>query len=190
MNKDVVLLLAIRWLKFIFAGCITLLFRLITPLVGWSNVSLLMATQFAGSVAFGPWVAGLYGSLSMFLLDAFMGALGPWTIATSICQGIVGVVGGYYLARRSTDRQRFWSSTQRFLTASIVGTLFFDLVTGVLLAPLYHTPMSVAAIGQVPFTARHLVGNMIFATMAPWFTERFMKNLSLEARVLGFAPHP
>lgn len=164
--------------KFALAGFITLLFRLVTPLLGMPNVAPLMATQLAGARAYGPWVAGLYGFLGMILLDACTGALGPWTIATSICYAIVGVAGGYYLKDRPI-------TVRHYVGVSVVGTLFFDLVTGVLLAPIHGTPLGVAALGQIPFTLWHLAGNSFFALFAPWFFRSVIGNCSLELRLIG-----
>ncbi|MFA6432555.1 MAG: hypothetical protein WCV82_01945 [Candidatus Paceibacterota bacterium] len=161
--------------KFCLAGLVTLFFRLITPLIGLPNATPLMATELASAKAYGPWIGGLYGMFSMVILDAVMGKLESWTIATSLCYGVVGVLGGYYLGRRR-------ASIGNFLLVSIVGTLFFDLVTGILLAPLHGTPMMIAAIGQIPFTLRHLGWNMFFACFAPWFYREIMANISLELR--------
>ncbi len=156
-------------LKYVAGFVGILVVRLITPLIGWSNISPLMATQLAGSKAYGPIVGGLYGALSMVLLDVFMSKVGPWTILTAVSYGIVGVWGGYFLRNRA-------GSARNFIIVSIIGTLFFDLVTGVLAGPiLFHQPFMEALVGQIPFTIRHLVGNVFFAAvLAPWFYRAIM----------------
>ncbi|MBU6427299.1 ECF transporter S component [Patescibacteria group bacterium] len=164
-----------------FAG--TLVFRLLSPFMGLWNVSPLMATEFAGSKAYGPWVGGLYGALSMFILDALMHKLGTWTIVTSLCYGAVGVWGAYFFRNRS-------ASAKNFVIASVVGTLFFDLITGVIMGPLmFGMSWSAAAIGQIPFTLRHLAGNVFFAiVLAPWFYRKIMANPKWElSRIFGTA---
>ena len=157
--------------KYTLGFVLTLLFRLVTPLVGLSNISPLMATQLTGSKAYGALLGGLYGAASFVLLDLLVGRIGSWTITTSITYGIVGVVGAWYLNNKE-------ASAKNFVVASIVGTLFFDLITGVLMGPLfYDQSWSSAIIGQIPFTARHLVGNMTFAALlAPWFYRAIMSN--------------
>lgn len=149
----------------------TLVFRLLSPFLGLWNVSPLMATELAGSKSYGPIVGGLYGALSMVLLDILMSKVGPWTILTALTYGAVGVWGGYFLRNRS-------ATTKSFVIASIVGTLFFDLVTGVLMGPLlYGQPWVTAIVGQIPFTLRHLAGNVFFASvLAPWFYRKIMEN--------------
>lgn len=157
----------------------TLMFRLITPLLGMWNISPLMATQYAGSKAYGPVVGGLYGALSMIALDAIVGKIGSWTILTAITYGLVGIGGGYFFRNRK-------ATATHFVMASIVGTLFFDLITGVMAGPLlYDQSWSAALIGQVPFTIRHLAGNLFFAVaLAPWFYHAIMSNPSWEFPLL------
>ncbi len=161
----------------------TLLFRLLSPFLGLWNVSPLMATELAGSKAYGPWVGGLYGALSIALLDVLMGKVGSWTIMTSLTYGMVGVFGAYFFKGRS-------ATARNFVLASIIGTLFFDVITGVLMGPMFYgqTWMS-AIIGQVPFTARHLIGNTFFAAfLAPWFYRAIMNNPQwVFLRILKFA---
>lgn len=163
--------------KFAFAGVITLFFRLITPLLGLPNVTPLMATELAGAKAYGPWIAGMYGALGMFLLDVSMGKLGPWTLWTSLCYGTVGVAGGYWLKGRQSD----W---QDYVKVSIAGTLFFDLVTGIILPVTHGQAFLVVVLGQIPFTARHLAGNIFFAHYAPWFCHTVIGNPTWEYRLI------
>lgn len=160
-------------LKFVAGFVGTIAVRLITPALGWSNISPLMATQLAGSKAYGPIIGGIYGALSMLLLDVLMSKVGPWTMLTALSYGIVGVVGGYFLRNRT-------GSAKNFIIVSIAGTLFFDLVTGVLAGPiLFQQPFITALTGQIPFTIRHLLGNVLFAAvLSPWFYRAIMNNPS------------
>lgn len=161
----------------------TLVFRLLSPFFGFWNVSPLMATELAGAKAYGPFVGFLYGSLSIALVDIMMGKAGTWTIITSLTYGAVGVFGAYYLKNKT-------ASTKNFIVASIIGTLFFDLVTGVFMGPLmFGQPWIEAIVGQIPFTLRHLAGNIGFAIiLAPWFYRKIMTNPSWEiSRVFKFS---
>lgn len=157
--------------KYIVGFIGTLIFRLISPMLGLWNISPLMATELSGAKVYGPWIGGIYGALSMVFLDLIMGKVGIWTIITSITYGAVGVFGAMYLKNRS-------ASAGNFVIASIVGTLFFDLITGVLMGPImFGGSFAVAAIGQIPFTIRHLSGNVFFASvLAPWFYFKIMNN--------------
>ncbi|MFA6552550.1 MAG: ECF transporter S component [Candidatus Paceibacterota bacterium] len=153
----------------------TLIFRLLSPFLGLWNISPLMATELAGAKAYGPIVGGLYGALSIALVDILMGKAGQWTIITSLTYGAIGVFGAYFLKNKN-------AGVKNLVIASIVGTLFFDLITGVLMGPLmFGQPWSEAFFGQVPFTLRHLAGNIFFATvLAPWFYRKIMNNTSWE----------
>lgn len=157
--------------KYIAGFVGTFIFRLLSPFFGMWNVSPLMATELAGSKAYGPLVGGLYGALSIALLDIIVGKVGSWTIITALTYGAVGVWGAYFFKKRP-------ASASNFVIASIAGTLFFDLVTGVLMGPLlYGQPWIVAIVGQIPFTLRHLAGNVFFASvLAPWFYRKIMNN--------------
>ncbi len=169
--------------KFIAGFIATIIFRLLSPFLGLWNVSPLMATELAGSKAYGPMVGGFYGAGSIALVDLFMGKLGSWTIITALTYGAVGVWGGYFLQRRN-------ATAKNFVIASIVGTLFFDLITGVLMGPLmYHQAWSDAILGQIPFTLRHLAGNIFFAVvLAPWFYRKVMENPQWElSKIFKFA---
>jgi len=169
--------------KYIVGFLGTLIFRLLSPFFGLWNISPLMATELAGAKAYGPWVGGLYGALSIALVDIIMGKTGSWTIVASITYGLVGVFGAYFLKNRS-------ASAKNFIIISIIGTLFFDLITGVLMGPLlFGGSIIAAAIGQVPFTIRHLLGNTFFAAvLAPWFYHKIMTNPKFElAHILKFA---
>jgi len=170
-------------LKYVIGFAGTLLFRLLSPFLGLWNISPLMATELTGAKVYGPWIGGLYGTVSMALIDLIMGKVGMWTIVTSLTYGAVGIFGAYYLKNRD-------ASAKNFVIASIVGTLFFDLITGVLMGPiLFGGSFMIAALGQIPFTVRHLAGNVFFATvLAPWFYRKIMSNSALElSKVLKFA---
>ena len=183
--KDSFVTPLVGFAKFALGGLFTLAFRLVTPLIGMPNVTPLMATQFSGAKAYGPWIGGLYGFLSMIALDLVTGNVGYWTISTSICYGLIGIVAGYMFKGRSP-------STKDFLVASVAGTLFFDLVTGVLMAPLAGTSIQVAFVGQIPFTAYHLVGNLFFALFSRIFYEKIMGNPALEIKLIfkdAYVPH-
>ena len=157
----------------------TLVFRLLSPFLGLWNVSPLMATELAGSKAYGPWVGGLYGALSIALLDIIVGKTGLWTIITALTYGAVGVWGAFFFRSRA-------GTAWNFVLASVIGTLFFDLVTGVFMGPLlYGQPWVEAIVGQIPFTLRHLAGNMFFAgVLAPWFCRKIMENPKWELKAI------
>lgn len=166
--------------KYVAGFILSLIFRLLSPFFGLWNVSPLVATQLTGSKAYGPIVGGLYGALSIVLLDVIVGRVGLWTLITASVFGVIGIGAAYFLK----DHE---ASAKYFVVAGIVGTLFFDLVTGVFMGPLFYGQSWMAAlIGQIPFTLRHLLGNIAFtAVLSPWFYKKIMHNPEWElSRIL------
>lgn len=163
--------------KYIVGFVGTLAFRLVSPFLGLWNISPLMATEIAGAKAYGPIAGGIYGALSIALVDLFMGKIGSWTIVTALTYGVVGVGAGYFLKNRS-------ATSYNFVAVSIAGTLFFDLITGVFMGPIFYAqPWMSAVLGQIPFTLRHLVGNVFFASvLSPWFYKKIMMNPKWELK--------
>lgn len=145
-----------------FLGC--LLFRLI-PLRA-PNVEPIMASIMplgpacAGRRKFGAWVAFLFGFLSIFVYD-LLTHFGSWTWIAGITYGLVGVASYLYF-------KKFKTSIFNFATFAFFATIAYDLVTGVLFAPIFHQTMFSALILQIPFTMLHLAGNIGFAvTLSP-----------------------
>ena len=94
----------------------------------------------------------------MVLYDFVTGHVGLWTWTTSITYGIVGVFSAIYF-------KKFKAKTSNFVIFAIIGTVFFDLVTGVLIAPFIGQSILNASFMQIPFTILHLAGNIGFAVM-------------------------
>ena len=140
----------------VFVGC--LLFRFI-PLRA-PNVEPIMASLMPVGRRYGPFFGFLFGFLSIIVYDSFT-HFGPWTWTTSITYGVIGLVSTFYF-------QKFKSSISNFLIFTFFATVAFDLITGVLFAPMFGQTMFNTLILQIPFTALHLAGNIGFAvTLSP-----------------------
>ena len=51
-----------------------------------------------------------------------------------------------------------------YVKFAVIGTLFFDAITGLTVGPLFFNQSFMSAlIGQIPFTILHLIGNVSFA---------------------------
>jgi vacuolar-type H+-ATPase subunit I/STV1 len=78
-----------------------------------------------------------------------------------ITYGVIGALSSLYF-------KKFKSSTFNFAVFAFFATIVFDLITGVLFAPMFGQTMLNALILQIPFTALHLAGNIGFAlTLSP-----------------------
>ena len=140
----------------VFVGC--LLFRLL-PLRA-PNVEPIMASIMPTARKYGAMVGFLFGFLSIFLYDAVT-HFGSWTWIAGITYGLVGAVSALYFSK-------FKSLIINFAIFAGFATIFYDLITGVLFAPIFHQSMLTALVLQIPFTALHLAGNIGFAlTLSP-----------------------
>jgi hypothetical protein len=190
--KDSFLLFLVRWLKFALAGLIVYGFRQMTYAMGLTdprnllviNLCPLMATQFAGVRAFGPKREGLlagllYGSFGIVALDFVTGHT-EMTWVTAPMYGLTALWGTVFLRGKAPT---VW----RYMSASIAGTIVFDLVTGVFTAPLapqpYTDTMAHAALLQWPVTAMGILTNCAFACACPVLAKAFSNTL-LEEQVV------
>jgi uncharacterized membrane protein len=153
----------------VFIGC--LLFRLI-PLRA-PNVEPIMASLMPLGRKYGAITAFLFGFLSIFLYDAIT-HFGSWTWIAGITYGLIGAVSALYFTRAKT-------SILNFAIFAFFATIIYDLVTGVLFAPMFHETMTTALILQIPFTLLHLAGNIGFTvTLSPILNRWFLsKDFSL-----------
>ena len=161
----------------IFVGCF--LFRLI-PLRA-PNVEPIMAAIMPvgitnkNSKKYSILISFLFGFLSIFLFD-LVTHFGTWTWITAITYGIIGIIATLFF-------QKFKAKTSNFVLFAVIATIFYDLVTGVLFAPIFHQTILNALIMQIPFTVLHLTGNIGFAlTISPvlsrWLSRSFVLNTS------------
>ena len=146
----------------IFLGC--LLLRLV-PFRA-PNLEPIMASIMpigpacTGRRKYGAIVGFLFGFLSIFFYDCLT-HFGSWTWVAGITYGLVGAVSRFYFSK-------FKSSVFNFAVFAVCATIFYDLVTGVLFAPIFHQTILSALVLQIPFTVLHLAGNNGFAlTISP-----------------------
>ncbi len=162
-----------NWLKFLLGFSICLILRLIPfrP----PNVEPIMATQMPFSKAYGKIYGFLFAFLSIFLFDVLTGKLGSWTLVTAFAYGFLALWAAYYFKNKE-------STSINYVKFSIMGTLAYDIVTGLSIGPIFfQQPFMQALIGQIPFTMMHLVGNIGFAAIAsPLIYGFVVENKKLE----------
>lgn len=133
--------------------------------------SMLLFPFFRGRYAF------LGAALAYSLVDvvpALLGAkgtVGLWTLTGAITWGMVGVLFSVH---------RPDGSPLGFMRLSVLGTIIFDGITGVILSPiLWGMPLEDAFMGQIPFTIKHLLGITALAVIfAPLLFPSISKNLT------------
>ncbi|MDE2030764.1 MAG: ECF transporter S component [Patescibacteria group bacterium] len=143
-----------NWFKYTFTFIMVLALRLIpfrTP-----NVEPIMAAQMPFGKVYGKLSAFLFGALSIVVYDSLTSGIGMWTVITALAYGLVGLGAGVYFKNRGG-----WKS---YATYAVIATILYDAATGLTLGPLFFgQSLSGALIGQIPFTALHLLGNVSFA---------------------------
>lgn len=168
-----------NWLKFVLGFVVCLLIRLI-PLRP-PNIEPILATQMPFSRAYGAYAGFIFAFLSIVIYDLVTGTLGVWTLLTAGVYGVLGFWAFFYFKKHQ-------ASALNYARFAVIGTLFFDAVTGLSIGPLFFgQSFSSAFVGQIPFTAMHLLGNVSFALLLSPAIYRFIiENKKLEILPLTF----
>ncbi|MFH1200853.1 MAG: DUF6580 family putative transport protein [bacterium] len=144
-----------NYFKFSLALVLCLLVRLI-PFRA-PNIEPILATLMPFSKAYGALVGFSFAVLSILLYDVITGTLGIQTFFTVFAYGMLGWWSGSYFKKHQAD-------TLGYVRFAILGTLFFDVFTGLTVGPIFFQQSFFASlVGQIPFTALHLIGNIVFA---------------------------
>ena len=142
-----------------------------------ANVEPLMATLMPFSKRYG-WIGGfVFAYLSIIIYDLITHQVGSWTWITGAVYGLVGV-GAYFFFRNRKG------SVKNYVIYAIIGTLVFDIITGVAMGPiLYGQPFMEALVGQIPFTVRHLLSSVVSSLLLSVLIEHWIvTNPKLETR--------
>lgn len=144
-----------NYLKFFFALILCLFARLIPLRI--PNIEPILATTMPFSKAYGVLVGFSFAILSILFYDVVTGTLGIQTFFTTFAYGIVALWSASYFEKRKAN-------VFNYVRFAIVGTLFFDAFTGLTVGPIFfHQSFTQSFVGQIPFTALHLLGNIVFA---------------------------
>ena len=139
------------------------------------NVEPILTATMPFSKKYG-WAGGfIFGFLSIVLFDVAVGQVGQWTWITGVAYGLLGV-GAYFFFRHKD------ASALNFLKYAVLGTILYDAATGLTIGPLFFgQTFADAFFGQIPFTALHLLGNMVLSvTISPILYRWVVNNRSLE----------
>lgn len=158
-----------NYLKFFLALLLCLLVRLI-PFRA-PNVEPILATMMPFGKAYGAFVGVSFAVLSILLYDVVTGTLGMQTFFTVGAYGMLGLWSASFFKKNK-------SGTRDYVRFAIFGTLFFDAFTGLTVGPIFfHQSFTQSLVGQIPFTAFHLIGNIIFALiLSPAIYENLIKK--------------
>ncbi|MBU0999245.1 hypothetical protein KKG24_02985 [Patescibacteria group bacterium] len=150
-----------NYFKFFLGLILCLLVRLI-PFRA-PNVEPILATMMPFSKVYGAFVGFSFAVLSILLYDIVTGTLGIQTFFTAIAYGILGLWAARYFSAQKCvpgGKKDKWG----YVRFAIFGTLFFDAFTGLSVGPIFfHQSFFGSLVGQIPFTALHLLSNVVFA---------------------------
>jgi hypothetical protein len=144
-----------NYFRFSIALVLCLLARLI-PFRA-PNIEPLMATTMPIGRAYGALFGFSFAVSSILIYDLLTHTLGMQTVFTAGAYGLLGLGSAIYFRNRK-------GNILDYVRFAIVGTLFYDAVTGLTVGPLFfHQSFFQSFVGQIPFTMLHLLGNIIFA---------------------------
>lgn len=146
-----------NWFKIFLGLVVCFLIRLI-PFRA-PNIEPILAAQMPFAKAYGKLVAFAFAFISMALYDVVSGQVGAWTLITALAYGFLGIWAAVFFKNRANN-------ALNYAKFAVMGTLAFDIVTGLSIGPLFFNQPFVSAVtGQIPFTALHLIGNVSFAML-------------------------
>ena len=169
-----------KWARTLGAFMICLIVRLIP--VRAPNVEPILAVQMPFAKRYGPFLAFLFGFASILLYDIITSRVGIWTLITALAYGALGIASSLYFKHRSGTRKQF-------VTFAIGATILYDAITGLTIGPLFfHQSFVASFVGQIPFTALHLLGNILFALLLSPAINRYLMRSEAESR--SFVENP
>lgn len=163
-----------NYFKYVLALALCLLVRLI-PFRA-PNIEPILATTMPMSRAYGALMGFSFAVLSILLYDLATHTLGVQTFFTAGAYGALGLWSANYFKHNR-------GKTIDYVRFAIMGTLFFDSVTGLTVGPmLFHQSFFASLVGQIPFTAIHLLGNVTLAfILSPAIYNFFIKKRKKES---------
>jgi energy-coupling factor transport system substrate-specific component len=154
-----------NWIKYTITFVSVMAFRLM-PFRA-PNIEPIMATIMPLGKVYGSIMSFVFGFLSIVLYDSVTSGFGIWTLITALAYGALGVGATYFFKNKSG-----WKN---YALYAVIATIFYDAVTGLTLGPLFfHQSFMMSLVGQIPFTALHLIGNVSFAIVLSPVIEKWM----------------
>ena len=172
-----------NYLKVVLVFTFCLLARLIP--FRMPNIEPILAATMPVGRAHGASISFSFAVFSILLYDLITGTLGVQTFFTALSYGLIALWSLSYLKNRegtALDYARF----------AIMGTLVYDALTGLTVGPLFfHQSFIGSLLGQIPFTAFHLIGNTIFALiLSPAIYNFMIKKKKKESVSIINIPNP
>ncbi|MBS7635155.1 hypothetical protein KEJ34_06680 [Candidatus Bathyarchaeota archaeon] len=149
-------------------GLITILTSLCVAtnylMIGLVNVKLMDLIVFVSGFRFGSLVGGLVGVLTWLVYGTInpYGFSLPILAATSLGEGVYGVVGGLIRGWRIPEMGRLWFMNASFAFIGFILTFIYDLFTNIVCGLVVGLPLGVVLMAGIPFALIHELSNTLF----------------------------
>ena len=162
------------WPAYVISLCLCVLIRLIPGRP--PNVEPILATVMPLSREFGVLDSALFAALNILVFDLLVGQFGTWSVVGATTYAAIAAVGCVYL--------KHVKGLLGYLSYSVLGIVFFDFVTGVVVGPLmFHQSFREAFFGQIPFTVNHVLGTLLLALLLSPAIEKWLIPYALNIRL-------
>ncbi len=145
------------------------------------NVEPILAMVMPLSKGFSRVLSVAFPFVSIVLYDFLTAGIGGHTWSVAITYSAIGLASYFYFQKKSLS----YKDTVPFTIYSI---LFFDIMTGLVIGPMLGTQTFMTAlVGQVPFTALHLMGGVLFTLFATPAVSKFLTKDYFDVLRVKFA---
>lgn len=161
-----------HWLQFLIGWALCFAVRLLPYRP--ANVEPVMTTMMPFAKRFGVLGSVFFVVCNFLLYDALTSGIGVWTFVTAGAYAVVAMGAAWYFRTRS--------GALHYAVYAAIGTIIFDALTGLTVGPIvYDQPFLEALTGQIPFTLRHLLFNVLLGFfVSPLIEKWIVSNSTLE----------
>lgn len=157
------------WPAYLISLCVCILIRVIPGRP--PNVEPILATVMPLSREFGLLDSAIFAALNILLFDLMIGQFGSWSIVGAATYAAIAAIGSIYLKNVT--------GLKGYLSYSVIGIVFFDFVTGVLVGSfMLDQSLTEAFTLQIPFTINHVLGTLVMALVLSPILEKWLIPLS------------
>ncbi len=162
-------------LSIAFIACLAArLFHLPVP-----NLEPVMATVLPVSNKLGKYAGFAFAFFAIALIDAITGKVGLWTVYTAIAYGAVAYFASAFFAKIKGK-----VSWKHYAGIAAIGTIAYDAITAAIFGWQFGQPLAVTAMGQIPFTLYHLLGNVaLAATLSPLLQKHLLESKAIDSAI-------
>ncbi len=123
------------------------------------NLETILTVQSPFTKRFGFATGFIFAFANIALFDIMTGKLGLWTLITAVSYGLLALFSVWYFKKRV-------GTPLQFGLHALYATLMYDAVTSLTIGPLFFgQSFTEAFFGQIPFTAYHLIGNVVLGVL-------------------------